>query len=206
MDYQTNSPAKFYEYQSKIEISNPGNLYGQARPENFPTVSDYRNPIISEGMKFLGFVNKFSRGVMRVREELKENRNAEPVFNFNLLTALSVQVGISESANDKGFGIDEINTNVGTNKGNNKGTNKTDAIYSDNKHVSDICKYCIEARKLTEIMALFSLKDRTKFKERYLKPLLAEGILAMTFPENPTHRNQSYKTTLKGKLQIMTKK
>ena len=67
-------------------------------------------------------------------------------------------------------------------------------------------RYCIEARKLTEIMALFSLKDRTKFKERYLKPLLAEGILAMTFPENPTHRNQSYKTTLKGKLQIMTKK
>ncbi|MDY0141573.1 MAG: putative DNA binding domain-containing protein, partial [Bacteroidales bacterium] len=69
-DYQTNTPARFYEFNRSIMISNPGNLYGNARPENFPAVNDYRNPIISEAMKVLGFVNKFRRGIYRVKDEL----------------------------------------------------------------------------------------------------------------------------------------
>ena len=45
-DYQIgNAPVKFYEYNNRIEISNPGGLYGQATPENFPYVNDYHNPI-----------------------------------------------------------------------------------------------------------------------------------------------------------------
>lgn len=28
---------------------------------------DYRNPIVAEAMKVLGFVNRFSRGVVRVK-------------------------------------------------------------------------------------------------------------------------------------------
>ena len=48
---------------------NAGGLFGNARPENFPNVNDYRNPVISESMKVLGYVNRFSRGVLRVNEE-----------------------------------------------------------------------------------------------------------------------------------------
>ena len=35
---------------------NPGGLYGQARPENFPMVNDYRNGVIAEMMKTLNYV------------------------------------------------------------------------------------------------------------------------------------------------------
>ncbi|MFA7106935.1 MAG: hypothetical protein WC154_06490, partial [Candidatus Izemoplasmatales bacterium] len=70
--------------------------FSNARPENFPAVNDYRNPIISEAMKVLGFVNKFSRGIYRVKDELKANGNPEPIFDFSLLTALSVNVRISD--------------------------------------------------------------------------------------------------------------
>jgi ATP-dependent DNA helicase RecG len=41
---------------------NIGGLYGNARPENFPNVNDYRNSVIAEAMKILGYVNRFSRG------------------------------------------------------------------------------------------------------------------------------------------------
>ena len=45
-DYQIgNAPVKFYEYNNRIEIFNPGGLYDQAAPKNFPYVNDYRNPI-----------------------------------------------------------------------------------------------------------------------------------------------------------------
>jgi len=44
-DYQSNMPIRIYQFSNRIEILNAGGLYGEARPENFPTVNDYRNPI-----------------------------------------------------------------------------------------------------------------------------------------------------------------
>lgn len=50
-DYQSNMPTRLYQYDRHIEIMNPGGLYGQARPENFPLVNDYRNSVIAEMMR-----------------------------------------------------------------------------------------------------------------------------------------------------------
>ena len=106
-DYEGNGPIQFYQYDNRIEIINPGGLYGKATKENFPTVNDYRNPIIAEGMKVLGFVNRFSRGVFRVEDELKENGNGTPNFQLNLGTAFLVSVALSESAL-KYYPIEEV--------------------------------------------------------------------------------------------------
>lgn len=38
--------------------------YGEARPENLPTVNDYRNPIIAEDMRGMKNVNMFNRGIL----------------------------------------------------------------------------------------------------------------------------------------------
>ena len=40
-DYQAHTPTKLYTYINRIEITNPGGLYGNARPENFPTVNSF---------------------------------------------------------------------------------------------------------------------------------------------------------------------
>lgn len=73
--YESNGPIQFYQYNDRIELMNPGGLYGKVNAQNFPFVNDYRNPVIAEAMKVLGFVNRFSRGIIRVKEELKENGN-----------------------------------------------------------------------------------------------------------------------------------
>ena len=46
------------------KILNAGGLYGEARPENVPTVNDYRNPIIGEAMRGMKYVNMFNRGIL----------------------------------------------------------------------------------------------------------------------------------------------
>ena len=67
-------------------------MYGNARPENFPNVNDYRNPIVAEALRVLGYVNKFNRGIARVQEELTENGNDKAEFDVSKLTVFSVVV------------------------------------------------------------------------------------------------------------------
>ena len=105
-DYETNAPVQFYEYDDRIEVQNPGGLYGKVSPDNFPNVSDYRNPFIAEAMKTLGYVNRFSRGIYRVQKELIENGNGEASFDFSLITAFGVVEKVSEKYFEVGFGAE----------------------------------------------------------------------------------------------------
>jgi ATP-dependent DNA helicase RecG len=105
-DYQTNAPVLFYEYDDRIEVQNPGGLYGKVSEENFPNVSDYRNPFIAKAMKILGYVNRFSRGIYRVQKELIENGNGEAVFDFDLITAFRATEKVSQRYFEEGFGAD----------------------------------------------------------------------------------------------------
>lgn len=82
-NYDSNSPIRFYAFGDHIEIQSPGGLYGEATPENFPTRNSYRNPVIAEAMKSLGFVNRFGYGVQRAQALLKQNGNPPAAFEFD---------------------------------------------------------------------------------------------------------------------------
>lgn len=69
---------------------NHGGLYGRANIDNFPNVNDYRNIVVAEAMKVLGFVNRHSRGVLRVQKELKANENGDALYDFSYQTAVMV--------------------------------------------------------------------------------------------------------------------
>ena len=118
-DYESNAPVAFYEYDDRIEIQNAGGLYGKVSANNFPNVSDYRNPFIAEAMKVLGYVNRFSRGVYRVQKELEENGNGKASFDFSLITAFRVVEPISTTYFEEGFGEEESDNKLG------ESTNKT---------------------------------------------------------------------------------
>lgn len=82
-NYDSNAPIRFYTFENHIEILSPGGLYGEATPENFPTRNSYRNPIIAEAMKSLGFVNRFGYGVQRAQALLAQNGNPPAQFEFD---------------------------------------------------------------------------------------------------------------------------
>lgn len=91
-DYQSNAPIKFFQFSDRIEITNPGGLYGDARPENFPNVNDYRNPSLAEAAKTLGYVNTFNVGVKRALASLAKNQSPTPEFIKDQATVFSVKI------------------------------------------------------------------------------------------------------------------
>ena len=78
------APIRFYWFSDRIEIQNHGGLYGEVTPGNFPRQNAYRNPVLAEAMKVLGYVNKFGRGVLRAQESLATNGNPPAEFQFEL--------------------------------------------------------------------------------------------------------------------------
>lgn len=83
-NYESNTPVKLAWFSDHIEVLNPGGLYGEATPENFPTRSSYRNPVIAEAMKELGYVNRYGYGVQRAQLLLRENGNPPLEYEFDL--------------------------------------------------------------------------------------------------------------------------
>lgn len=97
-DYCSTGPTMFYQYADRIELLNSGGLYGRVNRENFPDENDYRNPIIADAMRTLGYVNRFGRGIGRVHIELEENGNGEPLFDIGQIGSFKVTVGLTKYA------------------------------------------------------------------------------------------------------------
>ena len=97
-DYRSTGPTMFYQYADRIELLNSGGLYGRVNRENFPDENDYRNPIIADAMRTLGYVNRFGRGIGRVHIELEENGNGEPLFDVGQIGSFKVTVGLTKYA------------------------------------------------------------------------------------------------------------
>ncbi|MGC4103627.1 ATP-binding protein [Ferruginibacter sp.] len=95
-NYESNAPIYIYEFSDRIEIINPGGLYGEATPQNFPNASDYRNVVLAEAMKTLGYVNRFNYGVKRAKDELVRSGNGEPDFDLSLTTKFKVTIPINQ--------------------------------------------------------------------------------------------------------------
>ena len=66
------------------------------------------------------------------------------------------------------------------------------------ENLDKLIVFCSEARSFGEMLAFMGLTDRTKFRRKYIHPLLEVGILEQTMPEKPNSRNQKYQLTDKG--------
>jgi len=80
--YEMASPIRVHQFIDRIEIQSPGPLYGAARPENFPKMTSYRNPVIAEAMRTLGVINRFGRGIYRAQSALEKNGSKAAKFEF----------------------------------------------------------------------------------------------------------------------------
>lgn len=76
-------PVKVYWYSNRIEIINPGGLFGEVTPETiWQNVTSYRNPLLAEGLKSLGVVERFGYGLMQASRAVAANNNPPLTTQF----------------------------------------------------------------------------------------------------------------------------
>lgn len=226
-DYQSNTPIKFYQYADRIEIDNAGGLYGNAKPENFPNVNDYRNPIVAEAMKSLGYVNRYNRGVARVQKELRDNGNQEAKFSVDNITVFGVKVNDATFVADNQLRIDF------TNQATNQATNQVDleleqAIISYKQ--AELAEYeakyskvavrfdnsdfdSLKTEKTYEILNALLQGPQSKKEllvntlgltsqiynyQRYIEPLIVRKLIIQTIKDRPRSPKQKYAITYLG--------
>lgn len=177
-DYQSNMPTRLYQYDEHIEVMNPGGLYGQARPENFPYVNDYRNSVVAEMMRTLNYVNMFNHGVRDVQEQLKENENPEAIFNVDYVTAFSVVVKEAEDVNFSPT-VHQLFTNLSE-------QSKT--------LIMSIGEQKMSAKEL-QLVINCSPRSKQLFMKQFIIPNVSDGLLAVIHPDNPHHPQQKYYLT-----------
>lgn len=62
----------------------------------------------------------------------------------------------------------------------------------------DILRKCKQESKISELMAIASRTNRTKFRDQVLNILITGGLLEMTIPDKPRSSRQKYRITKKG--------
>ncbi len=71
-------------------------------------------------------------------------------------------------------------------------------------HQVEILRKSLSARPITELMAVMGRKDRTKFRNQILRPMMDAGWIEMTIPDTPTSRKQRYRITEAGRAALAT--
>ncbi|RAI35590.1 ATP-binding protein [Rhodoplanes serenus] len=80
---QSTMPVKVYWYSDRVEVINPGGLFGEVTPETiWKNATAYRNPLLAEGLKSLGVVERFGYGLARAERTLSENGNPSLGYQF----------------------------------------------------------------------------------------------------------------------------
>jgi len=92
-DYETtNAPVRLTWFSDRIEIQSPGGPYGQVTVRSFgtPGLTDYRNPLLAEVMRALGFVQRFGMGIPLAQGSLAKNGNPPLEFQVNESQVLAI--------------------------------------------------------------------------------------------------------------------
>lgn len=187
-DYRSNTPTKFYQYKDRLEIVNPGGLYGNARPENFPDVNDYRNPVIAEALKVMGYVNKFNRGIARVQKELVDNGNGLASFTVDKVTVFSVKVTNAKSH------IANINNYL---------TSKLEEL-SFSKKTLKVLELCAkEPYCKGDLLKKIGVTNQTVNVRNIINPLILTGCLAPIEEDWKKTRNVRYTATDRGRAYLV---
>jgi len=201
-------------YEDMLEVTSPGLLLPSINFDDMEAgQSDIRNRIIAPVFKKLGIIDQWGNGLKLIAEDLKnypeiEFRWKETGLQFQVQFIKKeyeqqVQQQFQQNFFDSG---DQTGTKqalswhqVGTKLAlswHQVGTKLAPGWHQ----VEEILDFCIQPKSIKQIMTELGWKDRTKFRNKLINPLLETGIICMTDPEVVNNPKQQYYLSERGKL------
>ena len=167
-DYTESSPIRVIFYADRIEVENPGGLYGRSTLDNLGKAgADTRNPTIAAALEVLiDTENRFS-GIPTIRYEMAAAGLPEPLFESSR--------GV--------FRVTLYNENVRPLNSGGRG---------DVDLAEKLIRFCVKPKARAELAKELNLSSISYMMSRYINPLLKSGKLKMTIPGKPKSRNQKY--------------
>ncbi len=163
-----NSPIRVILYHDRLEVENPGGLYGRITINDLgKTAADTRNPFIAGGLEvMIGTENRFS-GIPTIIHEMKKAGLSPAVFE-----------------NKRGvFKVTLYNQQI------SKGQ---PTLFDLPEIMQQILTFCAEPHTREEIAEHIGIKSQSYVVKKYIQPLVDMGKLQLTLPNKPKSKHQQY--------------
>jgi len=182
-DYSFEVPPKFEIFPDRLEITSAGRLpESLSREEFFSGISIPRNKELMRIYRDVELVESLGSGIPRILRAYGED-----CFKF---TDNFIRITLPVSVYDE----DHDSAHEGTKLAPSWHQVGTKLAPS----VEKLIVFCSETRSFTEILSFMEYTDKTKFRKKFIYPLLEADILEQTIPDKPNSRNQKYRLTAKG--------
>jgi len=212
-DYTSNGSVQVMLFKDRLEIWNPGNLPLGLSPEKLrhPHNSIPANPLLAEPMYLAGYIERLGTGTGDIIRLCQEKSLKEPEFiqEENFKTIIWRTLSIAGQADNEAPGQADVRVNEeviaeSTQQATQQATlQAAQQATQQAEEVSETVKRVVLVldgeMKRSEIQQILGLRDRMNFVMNYLDPSLESVYIEMTIPEIPTHQEQRYRLTAKGK-------
>ncbi len=169
-------PIQLIMYTDRIEIMNPGGLYGRLTVDQLGHAQpDTRNPVLVTAMETLGKTENRYSGIPTIRYAMKSRSLPEPLFedsrgSFKVTLYNKAEVPSSQICDPQ---------------------NTASANILDEKGLLEFCR---TPRTRAEIIEFLEIASGQYALRRYLDPLVQAEAIRLTIPDKPRSPNQRYVT------------
>lgn len=161
-------PIQLIMFEDRLEIRNPGGLYGRIRIDQLGKVQpDTRNPVIASELEVLKITEIRYSGIPTIRRTMQEYGLPNPEF-----------------LDDRGSFIVKLYKNEDSNKAYEGETIEND----------ELIRFCKTPRTRMEICEFLGLSSVTYAIQTHVMPLVERGIIKMSIPDKPRSTKQLYYT------------
>lgn len=158
-------PIQIIMYEDRIEIRNPGGIYGRIRVDQLGKVQpDTRNPVLASELEVLGVTENRYSGIPTIKKEMEKYNLREPEFvdergNFIVKFYNTIKVAQEEKYN----------------------------VETDN-----LILFCKTPRTRKEICEYLGLSSVTYAIQTHVMPLVESGKIKLSIPDKPKSPKQLY--------------
>lgn len=171
-------PIQLQLFQNRLELTNPGGLYGRLRIDQLGTVQpDTRNPSLATTMEVMKLTENRYSGIPSIKRSLRDAglpsadfRSSQGEFQVTFKNTLYTE-------------SDSSLTTISTENSAGKSIKRTD---------SDLLAFCKTPRTRKEIADYLGLRAVSYALKTRIEPLIVQGSITLSIPEKPQSPQQRY--------------